>query len=131
MSSLTSNRKKSFKIVHLIILLILQKNVRVKKAIGLIGFFIKYYVWLYYVKALRAIDLSVNGDEYVVFMDASGSGKSTLINIIGCIDSFKKVRFFLNGVDVNFMSANKRSEIRNSERGFIFQTFNLIHDSKI
>jgi putative ABC transport system ATP-binding protein len=78
------------------------------------------------VRALDGVDLSVNKNEYISLMGASGSGKSTLMNILGCLDTPTSGRYFLNGPDVSKLSDSELAEIRNSEIGFVFQTFNLL-----
>ena len=39
------------------------------------------------IKAVDSLDLTIDYNEYVVFIGSSGSGKSTLMNIIGCLDT--------------------------------------------
>lgn len=78
------------------------------------------------VRALDGVDLSVSNNEYISLMGASGSGKSTLMNILGCLDTPTSGRYFLNGPDVSKLSDSELAEIRNSEIGFVFQTFNLL-----
>ena len=50
--------------------------------------------------ALRAINEEIADGEYVAIMGPSGSGKSTLLNLIGCLDSPTRGRYFLDGEDV-------------------------------
>jgi putative ABC transport system ATP-binding protein len=78
------------------------------------------------VYALKHIDLSIDKGEYVALMGPSGSGKSTLMNILGCLDSFTKGQYILNGTDVSKMTENELAQVRNKEIGFVFQTFNLL-----
>ena len=59
-------------------------------------------------------------------MGASGSGKSTLMNILGCLDTATAGTYILNGKDVSKMSDDELADIRNTEIGFVFQTFNLL-----
>jgi putative ABC transport system ATP-binding protein len=59
-------------------------------------------------------------------MGPSGSGKSTLMNILGCLDTPTKGEYILNGINVSQMSDNALAEVRNTEIGFVFQTFNLL-----
>ena len=85
-----------------------------------------YHVGAEVVKALRSINLTINRNEYVALMGPSGSGKSTLMNILGCLDTPTKGRYFLNHKDVSKLEDNELAEIRNKEIGFVFQTFNLL-----
>ncbi len=78
------------------------------------------------VKVLKGIDLDVEKGDYVALMGPSGSGKSTLMNILGCLDTPTSGTYELNGEDVSSMSDDELAEIRNSEIGFVFQTFNLL-----
>ncbi|HEY5568626.1 MAG TPA: ABC transporter ATP-binding protein [Gammaproteobacteria bacterium] len=78
------------------------------------------------IKAVDALDLSIDYNEYVVFIGASGSGKSTLMNIIGCLDTPTSGRYVLNQQDVSGLNENQLADIRNQEIGFIFQSFNLL-----
>ena len=78
------------------------------------------------VKALRSLSSGISRNEYVAVMGPSGSGKSTLMNIIGCLDTPTSGTYILNGKDVSKLEDNQLAEIRNSEIGFVFQTFNLL-----
>jgi putative ABC transport system ATP-binding protein len=79
------------------------------------------------VYALNGVNLNIERGEYTALMGPSGSGKSTLMNIIGCLDSPTKGTFFLNNKEVSKMSDSALSEVRNTEIGFVFQTFNLLN----
>jgi len=85
-----------------------------------------YYVGSITVEALRSVDIEIGTNEYVAIMGPSGSGKSTLMNLIGALDTPTSGEYILNGTDVSKMDDNRLAEIRNSEIGFIFQTFNLL-----
>jgi putative ABC transport system ATP-binding protein len=78
------------------------------------------------IKAVDDLDLSIDYNEYVVFIGSSGSGKSTLMNIIGCLDTPTSGRYVLNRRDVSGLDENELADIRNQEIGFIFQSFNLL-----
>jgi putative ABC transport system ATP-binding protein len=78
------------------------------------------------IKAVDELDLTIDYNEYVVFIGSSGSGKSTLMNIIGCLDTPTSGRYVLNERDVSGLSENELADIRNQEIGFIFQSFNLL-----
>ena len=85
-----------------------------------------YRVGTQVVRALRSVNLRILKGEYVAIMGASGSGKSTLMNVIGCLDTPTKGKYELSGYDISNMSDDELAEVRNSEIGFIFQTFNLL-----
>jgi putative ABC transport system ATP-binding protein len=78
------------------------------------------------VHVLKGIDLDISKNEYVALMGPSGSGKSTLMNLLGCLDTPTSGTYELNGTDVSSLNDNELAEIRNSEIGFVFQTFNLL-----
>ena len=86
----------------------------------------KYVIGAETIHALKSVSLSINKGEFVALMGPSGSGKSTLMNILGCLDTPTKGTYILNGIDVSHMSENDLAEVRNSEIGFVFQTFNLL-----
>ncbi len=85
-----------------------------------------YQVGTQPVLALRSVTLDIFKGEYVAIMGASGSGKSTLMNIIGCLDTPTSGSYTLNEKDVSQLDDDRLAEIRNTEIGFVFQTFNLL-----
>ncbi len=75
---------------------------------------------------LNGISLDVREGEFLSIVGASGSGKSTLMNIIGALDRPTEGSYFLKDRDISSMNDRELSEIRNTEIGFVFQTFNLV-----
>ncbi|MGN2370592.1 ABC transporter ATP-binding protein [Clostridium cagae] len=75
---------------------------------------------------LKNIDINVKKGEFISIVGASGSGKSTLMNIIGALDRPTSGTYILDSTNINDISDNGLSEIRNKKIGFVFQTFNLI-----
>lgn len=78
------------------------------------------------VHVLKGINLDIEIGDYVAIMGPSGSGKSTLMNLLGCLDTPTAGSYVLNGKDVSQMSDDELADIRNTEIGFVFQTFNLL-----
>ena len=78
------------------------------------------------VRAIDGVDLTIEHGEFVAIIGQSGSGKSTLMNMLGLLDVPTSGKYLLNGKDVEGLTDDELSEIRNKEIGFIFQGFNLI-----
>jgi ABC-type lipoprotein export system ATPase subunit/ABC-type antimicrobial peptide transport system permease subunit len=83
------------------------------------------------VRALRGVNLEVLEGDYVAIMGPSGSGKSTLLNLLGCLDRPTAGTYHLGGEDVSQMSDDELSEVRGRKIGFIFQSYNLIHQLSV
>src|SRR5246127_5000895 len=78
------------------------------------------------VQALCGVSFDIRRGEYVAIMGPSGSGKSTLMNLIGCLDTPTRGRYWLNGQLISELTDDDLAYIRNKEIGFVFQTFNLL-----
>jgi putative ABC transport system ATP-binding protein len=76
--------------------------------------------------ALRAVNEEIEDGEHVAIMGPSGSGKSTLLNVLGCLDSPTRGKYFLAGQDVAGLADDSLAEIRLRRIGFIFQSFHLV-----
>ena len=77
-------------------------------------------------KVLHGINLTIKAGEFIAVMGPSGSGKSTLMNIIGYLDRPTSGKYKFKGKDSSKLDDDELAEMRNSEIGFIFQTFNLL-----
>ena len=78
------------------------------------------------VKALCEATFNISQGEFVAIMGPSGSGKSTLMNILGCLDTPTRGKYYLRGKLVSTLNDNELAYIRNNEIGFVFQVFNLL-----
>lgn len=76
--------------------------------------------------ALNDVSFSIKKGEFVAIMGTSGSRKSTCMNMLGTLDKPTTGEYYLDGIDVFSLDANKLADIRNNKIGFIFQGFNLI-----
>jgi putative ABC transport system ATP-binding protein len=81
--------------------------------------------------ALNRIDIEVKCGEFVAVMGPSGCGKSTLLNIVGMLDNPSSGSFWFLEDDIAAYGEGKLSEIRKQNIGFIFQSFNLIHELSV
>jgi putative ABC transport system ATP-binding protein len=88
-----------------------------------------YDLGLSKVPALRDIHFSVEQGEFLAIVGQSGSGKSTLMNLIGALDTPTGGSYRINGNDVEKMSDDQLADLRNTEIGFVFQTFQLLSRS--
>lgn len=77
-------------------------------------------------QALKNVDLSVKEGEMLAIQGKSGAGKSTLLHIIGCVDTFDKGSYILDGIDVRKLNDRQLSKIRNQKMGFVMQDFALV-----
>ncbi|HKL09438.1 MAG TPA: ABC transporter ATP-binding protein [Bacteroidales bacterium] len=78
--------------------------------------------------ALNNVDLEVKKGEFVAVMGPSGCGKSTLLNIVGLLDNPTNGELWFDGIEVSGFREKQRTELRKSNIGFVFQSFNLIDE---
>ncbi len=80
---------------------------------------------------LKGISLGINEGEYVGIMGPSGSGKTTLLNVISTIDDISSGKIILDNIDITKLSADKKTDFRRKNIGFIFQDFNLLDNMTV
>ncbi|WP_229067511.1 ABC transporter ATP-binding protein [Actinoplanes sp. DH11] len=78
------------------------------------------------VTALVDIDLRVGRGDYLGIIGPSGSGKSTLLNVLGLLDVPSADRYRFEGVETTELGDRRRTELRGSRIGFVFQSFHLL-----
>ncbi|HHF51655.1 MAG TPA: ABC transporter ATP-binding protein, partial [Candidatus Aminicenantes bacterium] len=78
--------------------------------------------------ALNNVNLDIKTGEYVAIMGPSGCGKSTLLNVLGLIDKPTGGKYYFLDTEVSSYSERKRANLRKSNIGFVFQSFNLIDE---
>jgi putative ABC transport system ATP-binding protein len=76
--------------------------------------------------ALDDVSFEVKKGEFLAIMGPSGSGKSTLMHILGALDQPTSGQYILDGKNVETLTDDQLSEIRNQKIGFIFQAYNLL-----
>lgn len=78
--------------------------------------------------ALNGINLEINEGEFLAIMGPSGCGKSTLLNLLGLLDNPTDGELWFLGQEVSQYTENIRTDLRNGNIGFVFQSFNLIDE---
>ncbi len=78
--------------------------------------------------ALNNVNVEVAKGEFVAVMGPSGCGKSTLLNVIGLLDNPTGGEYHFNAQEVAKYTERMRTNLRKSNIGFIFQSFNLIDE---
>ena len=78
------------------------------------------------VPALRGISLNIAPGEFLAIAGSSGSGKTTLLNIIGGLDRADSGEVFVEGNNLQLLSAGELAHLRLRRLGFVFQAYNLL-----
>lgn len=78
------------------------------------------------VQVLRGADLTVARGEVVAMVAPSGAGKSTLLHIAGLLDSADQGDVAIAGESLGQKSDRRRTIIRRSEVGFVYQFHHLL-----
>lgn len=78
--------------------------------------------------ALNGVNLEINQGEFLAIMGPSGCGKSTLLNLLGLLDNPTSGELWFLDEEVSRYTENNRTDLRNGNLGFVFQSFNLIDE---
>jgi len=87
---------------------------------------VKQYTGAVTTQVLFGVDLAIRPGEFLALMGASGSGKSTLLNLLGLLDRPTSGRMVLQGQEVQSLSDEERTRVRNEKLGFVFQFHHLL-----
>jgi lipoprotein-releasing system ATP-binding protein len=77
---------------------------------------------------LRGGGFDLHRGEIIAMVGASGSGKSTLLQCVGLLDRPSGGSILINGVPVQKMDEDMRTQIRRKKIGFVYQKHNLLTD---
>jgi putative ABC transport system ATP-binding protein len=78
------------------------------------------------VPALTNVSFVVAPGEFVSIVGPSGSGKSTLFYILGGLTRATSGSVLIDGIDFAQLTDSRRTELRKTKIGFVFQKFNLL-----
>ena len=78
------------------------------------------------IQVLKDINLEIKEGEFISIVGSSGAGKTTLLNLLGTLQKVQKGSIIINNQDINKLTPNQLSKLRNKYIGFIFQFHNLL-----
>ncbi|MFC1452467.1 ABC transporter ATP-binding protein [Verrucomicrobiota bacterium] len=78
------------------------------------------------VRALRGVDLTVRGGDFLAIVGPSGSGKTTFLNLVGALDTATGGELIVLGEEVGALGRRRRADLRLRSLGFVFQAYNLV-----
>ena len=75
---------------------------------------------------LNGVDLALQAGEVVALVGPSGAGKSTLLHLAGLLERPDGGSVLIGGQDCGGLSDQKRTSLRRSELGFVYQFHHLL-----
>ena len=78
------------------------------------------------VNALDGVDVRFEPGRFTAIMGPSGSGKSTLLHCLAGLDALTSGAVFIGDTYLADLNDKELTELRRSQVGFVFQSFNLI-----
>ena len=76
--------------------------------------------------ALKGIDINIPKGGLTILKGRSGSGKTTLLNILSALDKPTEGSVLYEGANIVRMDENRRTRMRRTKIGFVFQSVALI-----
>jgi len=77
-------------------------------------------------RVLNGVDLSLREGEIVALVGPSGAGKSTLLHVAGLLERPDGGAVMIDGEDCGSLSDERRTLLRRSEIGFVYQFHHLL-----
>jgi lipoprotein-releasing system ATP-binding protein len=77
-------------------------------------------------RVLNGVDLSLREGEIVALVGPSGAGKSTLLHVAGLLERPDGGAVMIGGEDCGSLSDERRTLLRRSEIGFVYQFHHLL-----
>jgi putative ABC transport system ATP-binding protein len=78
------------------------------------------------IQAVDGVSLNIKKGEMLAVVGRSGAGKTTLLSCIGLLESFDSGKLNILSTDMTGLSEAKRTKLRRSLLGFVFQRFYLL-----
>ncbi|TDO96898.1 ABC transporter ATP-binding protein [Marinomonas balearica] len=78
------------------------------------------------VRVLNRINFSISAGQAIAIVGSSGSGKTTLLNLLAGLDSPTSGEVRIEGVSWGSLKDSKRSKLRNTSMGFVYQFHHLL-----
>ncbi|MFE0020014.1 ABC transporter ATP-binding protein [Amycolatopsis sp. NPDC059021] len=78
--------------------------------------------------ALAGVDIDIRAGDAVAIVGPSGSGKTSLLHVLAGILRADSGEIYLAGQRVDQLGEKKRSELRRTEFGFVFQSGMLVSE---
>jgi len=75
---------------------------------------------------MQGFNIAISRDEVVAIVGPSGTGKSTLLYVLSGLEQPDEGQVLLEGADIYQLGDARRSHLRATTFGFIFQSYNLI-----
>ncbi len=83
------------------------------------------------VPVLNGAEIAVHAGELVSIVGLSGAGKSTLLHVLGGLDRPEAGEVFFEGRSIYALSPAKRTALRATGLGFVFQAYHLMPEMDI